>query len=272
MRTSVVRLVALATIVLAVIGCKKGGDDGNNPVTPPPTPPRDQAKAYFLRQIAASNQFVYALEMVCEPVNGSKDTNDARLQWRLSRRPYEMARGFMTEYFFSVHNYVCAWFTQPLYQGFHFLEKVIFASQPNLVSIEFNIENVHASFTNIPANSNNVVYTDAGIFRGMQRTLSDIDTIRFSRLDKQYSDNAYNDIQSNYDGIDSVFKFYDSTIVKADPSASTQFHTALSAARATLLAAGSLDALDIPSYRTHELADLNVALRNAAAKLQISLP
>jgi iron uptake system EfeUOB component EfeO/EfeM len=272
MRKSLLLSLVLSAILCTAVSCKKG-DDGTPPDGPPVVQPRDKVKDFIQNQVAISNQFVFALEFVCEPIAGSKDTNDARLQWRLARHEYEKIRFGMTQFLWSLHEAVCLWHSAaPLYRGFHYLERAIFRPLPALAGKELDIEVVHAFLVNLPAQLKSIVVTDDGVFRGLQRTLSDIDSIRFSRLDKAYADNAYADIQSNYDGMDSVYSYYRTTIVKADSMADVNFLAAIGAARSKLLAAGTLDALDIPGYRTKELADLNSALKGVAAALKITLP
>ncbi len=267
-----VPLAAIGTVVaigFAPVGCSRIIDPP--PDQPTAALPRDKSIAFFGNEVDESSKFAYAGEMICEAA-GSHDTDDVRLQWRLARRPYEMVRWMMTEYLGSLHLWVCTWLSQPTFRGFHHVEKLIFVSHPDFVTAEGYFEEVALWVAKAHSQVGSVVVTDEGIFRGLQRTVSDIDTIRFSRLDKRYSDNAYNDIQSNLDGIDTVLTYYDSTLASHDSAAALAAHAAVRAARTTLLAAGSLDALDIPAYRTHELADLNAAIRGAAAALSISLP
>jgi hypothetical protein len=231
----------------------------------------------FINNAAAecASDLLY-LDIQSEPGSGNI-IDTARALWRRARSQYEMMRFAAEEFTPVYHQQMAAWFTPvPPTQGFHYMEKLLFgadSSDPQWSIIEGTCAGMYAIVgANIPTAIGNVSITDSNIFAGLECMLADIDSIKLSGYDRAYSDNSYNDIFSNYNGLDSVYKYYQPIVKNYSPAIDSIFTERLQAARQALQTADSMENVNKQAYRSQYLYPLDTALKQVANIVDMQLP
>lgn len=242
----------------------------------PPTATAVQNVVTFAtNRLAACVADIGLLDVQSDPTGGH-DPVTSRSLWLDARKQYEQERFAAEEFAPTFHQSVAAWFTPaPPKGGFHYIETLLFganATNPMWTSIEPSSQSMYASVGSISSNIKSSNVTDSGIFAGLEYMLADIDSIKFSGYDTAYSNNSYNDIFSNYDGLDSVYGFYRSIVQDSSAATDTMFTSRLNSARIALQNAGSLAALNKSVYRTNYLYPLDTAVKRVAQAVGVKLP
>ncbi|HZV12009.1 MAG TPA: hypothetical protein VFA55_02255, partial [Candidatus Kapabacteria bacterium] len=244
---------------------------------PPPPPPPSQNVVTFVKNTSQNCATYLALLDVQADPGSYRIPDTARKLWREARNQYEQMRFAVEEFAPVYHQRIAAWFTHGVpTQGFHYIESLLFgadSSNPNWTAVESASQGAFGyTQANIPSTIGNATVTDSGIFSGLEYMLADIDSIKFSGLDSVYSKNSYNDIFSNYNGLDSVYSYYQSVVRDSSVTTDTLFTGCLQRARVALQNAGSLALLDKNVYNTGYLFPLDTAVKRVAQVIGVRLP
>lgn len=155
------------------------------------------------------------------------DLTNERALWRSAREQYEQVRFFVEEFYPEFHSvHIAPWFSSSPQQGFHYIERILFSSSssPSWTNIDGATGGMNTSYVQIIIGA---IYTlpvpDSGIFKGLQHMLADIDTVKFSGLDREYSGNSMNDVFSNYTGLDTVYGYYSDSVYRYSPAIDSIF-------------------------------------------------
>ena len=210
----------IVLIAFTVVGCLNGGGTGpdNNQNTPTPS---QQTLAFVVSQSGAATTDLQRLDVECDlQPAGPQRSWAARLDWRTARHDYELIR-FAYDGFDAVLGYqIAAWLSdtidlaKPNYRGFHYVETLLWAHAGDSVTFNGTLYNPvlnMATATLQPSGIQGVMQntlSDTKIFTGLLGMLADIDSLKLSRLDSNYSKNSVNDVLSNLEGLDTVINYY----------------------------------------------------------------
>jgi len=255
-----------ALFPLLISGCLPAPNESSNPVISSQTNTRLNNVMQFINaREANANYFTIQIEYDAEAVkefNGG-NADSARSWWRQARDQYEQMRFAAEKFTPTLHQQIATWFTSNPTEGFHCMEKILFPQCTDMIPCDYLGEVLQAGLADIPGAIQSII-SGSGVFAGFEMMLADIDTIKFSGLDSAYSNNSYNDILSNYTGLDSVYSYYQSTVRQMSPATDSLFVTLLLRARNAVLTAGSMAAIDKPNYRIQYLYPLEDAVKKAA--------
>jgi hypothetical protein len=279
---SVFRSVGIPFIVAVLFSVEIAFNSGCLPKDqshqgPPPPPPPSQYVVAFVKNTSLNCATDLSLLDVQADPGSANIPDSGRALWRRARAQYEQIRFAVEEFAPTYHQRIAAWFTHGVpTQGFHYLESLLFGtngSNPSWPTVESASQSMFSEAeSQIPTAIDNAVITDSGIFAGLEYMLADIDSIKFSGLDSGYSKNSYNDIFSNYNGLDSVYSYYQSIVRDSSAATDSLFTSRLNSARLVLQNAGSLAALDKNAYNTGYLFPLDTAVKRVAQVIGVRLP
>ncbi len=213
--TLVIPAVLFTLAATAYLGCLK-----TPPVSPnaqSKTPPSQLTLLFVTNQVNTCVTWLESGDLNGDlSPQGLWDSNAARTDWRASRHYYEQVRFAFDAFDLSLQNdSIAPWFDNPLSttNGFHFIER-------NFWKIPFNAYNVFhtvypqllvmwtgvevPAIINVMGNEN----SDSNIFGGLMGMLADIDSIKLTKADSNFSRNTLNDVFSNLEGLDSVIGYY----------------------------------------------------------------
>jgi len=263
--------IAVITAFAVLAGCL--------PKTNPPTgggtakTPLENVAAFDSSETINSSYAMQAVDLYTDPANAATGTDSARTNWLRSRHRFERVR-FAVEQFdwTNFQAQFAQWFPNPQF-GYHAIEIFLFSSTPNAANAEQKALTLYGQLSELPTVIQPSTITDAGIFKGLEHMLADIDTIKFSKADSLYSRNSVNDIFSNYEGLDTVINYYyqaNSTTLQASDSV---FNLRYQAAWNAMLqdSASFYTNFNKQAYETGYLYPLDTAVAHVAAALELSI-